>query len=742
MKKITALLLTAVLLLNTIQPVCAANTVDNTQTVTPDQAKKSTAAQAGGATFQFDKNSQYLQMEYSLNPPENYQHNRCQYYSCKNMGDSPVTLSVSSSNTNVLKITSDKKITLAAGASHRSEKILYTLVGVGYSDIIVSMGNTSYKLRVYVLPREINFSKPTQTDFHHIKLKWQKIPGCSGYYVQRSKNYTDGYQTIKTLDAGKSSITLPVKWNVEYFYKIVAYIKDDERIVTADTYWQSFTPQKMAGSTITSVKKSGSSSLQVNWKAFNGATGYKLYRSTQENGTYKCIYTAKNGKTTSYKQKVSKGVPYYYKLVTMDAMGKSDFSLSVSQIIPTKNKVKKVSCSKISQKPSGGLGQYSYFWSHPDTTYYYQSGGKFHAVCVQDNGNLKIYTMNASFKVTNTKTIKLKYDVWGGFYQGTDGNFYVAVGDQNPKESNKKTVIKVIKYNSKWKKLKTASIKGGAKNSFVGIYAPFEAGNCRMDMQGSTLYLMTSRQMFIGSDGLRHQSNISFKIDTKKMKASEANESYASHSFNQFAKFKDDALYLLDHGDAYPRSLELTTVLGYGTKGQTVSSSSLVSLQGGTGGNFTGCRVGGMEIGSSNVLVCGTSQPHKKKIGKISGFGYDYKYNAFLALANRKSGKVTFKWLTTYHPKTTSVTVGETRMVKLTDNRFAVLYSTTQKGKSTLNYAVYSDTGKKIYSKKYSNIVFYGDSQPILYNGSIVWISPIENKGKVKSKLYSIPAIF
>lgn len=350
--------------------------------------------------------------------------------------------------------------------------------------------------------------------------------------------------------------------------------------------------------------------------------------------------------------------------------------------------------------------------------------------------------MNASFKVTNTKTIKLKYDVWGGFYKGTDGNFYVAVGDQNPKESNKKTVIKVIKYNSKWKKLKTASIKGGAKNSFVGIYAPFEAGNCRMDMQGSTLYLMTSRQMFIGSDGLRHQSNISFKIDTKKMKASEANESYASHSFNQFAKFKDDALYLLDHGDAYPRSLELTTVLGYGTKGQTVSSSSLVSLQGGTGGNFTGCRVGGMEIGSSNVLVCGTSQPHKKKIGKISGFGYDYKYNAFLALANRKSGKVTFKWLTTYHPKTTSVTVGETRMVKLTDNRFAVLYSTTQKGKSTLNYAVYSDTGKKIYSKKYSNIVFYGDSQPILYNGSIVWISPIENKGKVKSKLYSIPAIF
>ena len=149
-----------------------------------------------------------------------------------------------------------------------------------------------------------------------------------------------------------------------------------------------------------------------------------------------------------------------------------------------------------------------------------------------------------------------------------------------------------------------------------------------------------------------------------------------------------------------------------------------------------------MEIGSTNVLVCGTSQPHNNKIKKISGFGYDMKYNAFLALADRKSGMVTFKWLTTYNPKTTPVTVGETRMVKLSDNRFAILYTTTQKGKMTLNYAVYSDTGKKIYSKKYSNMVFDGDSQPILSNGSIVWISSTEKNGKTKTKLYSIPATF
>lgn len=752
MKKITALLLTAVLLVSAIQPVCAAQMTDLIETgqvVSPDQAKGSPTAQSEDIKVEFNSGKEYdsTLLICSLDKPID-SYNSWVYFTCRNFSDSPITLSISSSNTDVLKITSDKKLTLSAGSDSPSgstilsETIKYTVVGVGYADIIVSIGKTSYKFRQYVLPYITELPKLTQTDFHHITLKWKKLSGISGFYVQRSKKYDGEYKTLKTLDANKTSITLPVEWNKEYFYKVVGYIKDDLRTMTGDAYQQGFTAKKMAGSTITSVKKSGSNQLVINWKAFNDATGYKLYCSNQENGTYKCIYTAKSGTTTSYKHKVSKGVPYYYKLITLDAMGKSDYSPIKSQMIPIKNKTKQVSCSKISQKSSGGLGQYSYYWSHPDTTYYYQSGGKLHAVCVQNSGNLKIYTLNSSFKVTKTKTIKLKYDVWGGFYQGTDGNFYVAVGYNNLKESKKKTVIKVIQYNSKWKQLKTATIKGGAANTFVGIYEPFDAGNCRMDMQGSTLYLMTSRTMFMSGDKLHHQSNISFKINTKKMTAKTANESYASHSFNQFAKFKDGSLYLLDHGDAYPRSVELTTVQNYGSENEKINSSPMFSLKGDIGDNFTGCRVGGMEIGSSNVLVCGTSQPHKKKIGKVSGFGYDMKYNAFLALSNRKTGKITFKWLTTYNPKTTSVTVGEARMVKLTDNRFVILYSTTKKGKSTLNYAVYSDTGKKIYSKKYSNMVFNGDSQPILHNGSIVWISPIDNNGKVKSKLYSIPATF
>ena len=741
MRKITALLLTAFLLISAIQPAGAAYATDNETFVSPGQAPKSTAEQAEEFTFEFVSDEPYGTAYYG---PDYVDNTSSTAYAGQNTSSSPITVSVSSSNTNVLKITSGQKTTLAAGAYYW-ELVKFECFKAGYADIIVSTGTTSYKQRVYVVPARALLLSLKQTDFNHITLKWKKIPGSSGYYVQRAGS-NGKFETILTTGADTTSASFPVKWNVEYYYRIVGYVKDDVRTITGEDWTpapEPFTARKMAGSTITSVKKSGSSSLQVNWNAFEGAKGYMLYRSTRENGTYKCIYTAKSGNITSYKQKVSKGIPYYYKLVTIDAIGKSDYSPSVSEMIPAKSKVKKVTCSKIEQKASFGYGQYHQYrdWSHPDQTYYYQSGGKLHAVCVQNNGSLKIYTLSSSFKVQKTKTIKLKYDVWGGFYQGTDGNFYVAVGYQNPKESTKKTVIKVIQYNNKWKKLKTANIKGGVYNTFQGIYTPFDAGNCRMDMQGNTLYLMTSRLMFEFFDG-RHQSNISFKINTKTMKAAEANESYVSHSFNQFVKFKDGTLYILDHGDAFPRGIQLTTVSDYGSDQQKVSSKLLLNFKGESGNNFTGCKVGGMEIGSTNVLVCGTSQPHEYKIKKISGFGSEMKYNAFLALTDRKSGKVTFKWLTTYNPKTTSVTVGETRMVKLSDNRFAILYTTTQKKKTTLNYAVYSDTGKKIYSKKYTNMVFDGDSQPILHKGSIIWISSTESGGKVKTKLYSIPATF
>lgn len=666
-------------------------------------------------------------------------------YECENETDEPYTLQVSSSDTNVLKITSETSVIIPA-RTEKSSHIKFQAVRTGVSEIIVKAGTDIYRTKIYVLPPLAEIKSIKQAGYKSVQLKWSKIVGCSGYLIERASVGKSNYKTVKSVYGSENgSVIVDAEWNKPYSYRVVGFIKDGESIIRgeADEYGENNFTVCNIGAEITSVKKSGSRNLLISWKPMKGAVGYKIYRSAYENGAYKCISKISGGNKTSFKQKVDKGVTYFYKLVTVYPEGESEFSQSVSQFIPKSGKTKTVEQNNVSQNVSFG-GQYGGNWAHSDNTYYYQANGKLYVVCVQKTASLKIYTLDSALKVKSTKTVDIGYDYWGGFYHGPDGNFYVAVGYENHQESRTKTVIKVIKYNSKWKKGKTASIKGGASNAFVGIYEPFDAGNCRMDMQGTTLYLVTSRTMFQGSDGLRHQSNISFKIDTKKMKVKQANDSYASHSFNQFVKFKDGSLYVLDHGDAYPRSLMLTTVDKYETEAAHGSKKGLFSFQGETGNNYTGCKVGGMEIGEKNVLVCGISVPHKYKVKGISGSDSSLKKNVYLTLTNRKTRKTKVKWLTQYSPKTSSVTVGEARMVKLSDTRFAILYSIKQGSTDKMQYVVVSDIGKKICTKTYADLSFSASSQPILSKGKIVWMETTyrADYSGTQTRLFSIPATY
>lgn len=677
------------------------------------------------------------------------------YFNCKNQTEEDAVLEITSTNTNVVQVTGQTTQTIASGANDAFQ-IFYRIVGAGCANLVVKTGGEEYKLKVYGVPRNVELTSVTQTSFQGVTVQWEKIPGCSGYRIERAVAADDlwwfdkRFQTAATVYGDyTTSVTLKTDLNTTYRYRVFGFVEDEERRLEGNTDRYpgnvktiDFAAKKLKAQ-IASVTKSGSKSLRVQWKPMAGAIAYKLYRSEWENGGYSCIYTAGSG-VTSYEQKVSPGVMYSYKVTAVFPEGESDYSKSISEFIPKKGKQKSKLAKKLGQQYISG--QYAGNWASPDKTYYYESGKKLYAVCVQKNGSLGVFRISDSLKIKKIKTIKLKYDVWGGFYAGEDGNFYVAVGYHNYSESKTKTVIKIMQYGGNWKKKNTSEIKGGASNVFEGIYKPFEAGSLRMDMQDNLLYVATARQMFLYSDGKRHQSNISFLIDTKTMQEKKAPHAYISHSFNQFVKFKDGTLYLLNHGDAFPRSLALSVFEDYAPGMDERTSEkiqSLCSFQGSSGDNFTGCKVGGMEIGKDNVLVCGTMQPHERKVKGVSGFGDKFKYNVFLARSNRSSGKTSFQWLTGYHPKRSSVVVGEARMIKLSDDKFAILYSTTQKKKTKLNYIVVNDAGKKAYSKKYSGMAFDGDSQPVLYKGKIVWAdTAYEGINRTKTKLYSIPAIY
>ena len=468
--------------------------------------------------------------------------------------------------------------------------------------------------------------------------------------------------------------------------------------------------------------------VTLTWTAAERADSYDVYRGERENCKYKKI--ASVGKATTYSQTISKGKTYYYKIRANYPDGDTDYSNALSQYAVKQNKARILTRKKL---------KYSAFHSMAEASYLFSEGGKLYSVGMSSGLKLRVCTLDSKFNVSNKKTLTLpKKSTFCGFYHGIDGKNYVAVCFDNYKESKTKTVIQVIQYSSKWKKLKTSYIKGGAVNSFVGIYEPLRAGSLRMDMQGDTLYVHTCRTMFLLEDGLHHQSNIEFAIDTKTMKAVSTEDSYVSHSFDQYVRFKDGELYLLDLGDAFPRALTVKkmTNWAWGADYRSDARFYLFEFMGELGDNYTGTALGGMEIGAGNIIVTGTSVPHNMPVKGVTGFR-GLSSNLFVTVTDRETGDTVHKWLTKYDPKK-GTEAERSRIVKLSDYRFGVLC--TVKGRLHY-YAIDNNGNVKVHKKYPKEYVFSSATQPVLYKGSIMWTEEIDSGETTKYKLYSIPAL-
>lgn len=669
-------------------------------------------------------------------------------YFCYNHTDEDKEITVSSTNPDVVKITSPATEILPQGSHELHKTISYQTLSAGVAEIVVTLDGQTYRRRIYVMSAVVWIQNIQQTAYNQLTLTWNAVPECSGYILKRKKAYQSNAESEELAvlyGADKTTYTVTADLYVPYYYYIDSFIQvGDKKLKGVQRLNAKEAVTRKLKTEIESVNPSGSDGLTVCWKPINEAkaVSYELYRSTKENGTYTRVYQC-NAKTTSYTDRVKRGVTYYYKMKTIFSEGEGDLSGSVGQYLPIKSKKKKKSVKKIKT-------EYLNIYQCVSNGNMYMVGERFNKKV------LDVYKITPTKVGKRIKSIQMgKKSEFGCVYAGPDGNIYVAIGYLNHKESLTKTVIKVMKYNGKWKKTETAYIKGSATNKFKGIYEPFRAGSCRMDMQGKTLVIHTCRQMFKHSDGIRHQSNISFEVDTKTMKVtSPKGAPYVSHSFNQFVKFKDGSIYYLDLGDAYPRSAVLQIRDDYDgipianpkARKKVMAGEDrrehLIRFKGEIGDNDTGCTLRGMEVGKNNVVVCGMMKLNMVKGG--SGLGKNVKRNIFIATCNRKTGKKAIKWLIPDTPKNSSLYIDSLAMVKLSDNRFAVMYFTRHKGeKYKLHYLVVDDTGKTVYQKTYSGYSETASAyfwKPVLYKGSIVWTAGGEFVSKPKLIVYSIPA--
>ncbi len=240
-----------------------------------------------------------------------------------------------------------------------------------------------------------------------------------------------------------------------------------------------------------------------------------------------------------------------------------------------------------------GLGNYEdgAYWSKADNTYTILWKDQiciFNHIATSTNQSMQLYFYNHKFNYLSQKTVKLPYTEWGGFFQGEDGYYYVAVGQKNTEEDNKKTVFSILKLDTDFKEVGRCNITGGECSTIT----PYAVGFARMTMDGTTLIVHTDRERYTTKDGLNHQSNLTFMINTTTMKQAYVSVLFpyniVSHSMNQFVK--------MDGGNLINKP--------------STNSLKFLEIDGTAEANYTGTKVNGFEIGANHNIVAGVSIPH------------------------------------------------------------------------------------------------------------------------------------
>lgn len=177
----------------------------------------------------------------------------------------------------------------------------------------------------------------------------------------------------------------------------------------------------------------------------------------------------------------------------------------------------------------------------PDDTMY---------VAYLKDSKLLIRRLNENLTFTTVATIKPEMDMVGTVV--TDGTYFYVVWGESGNNRNE-AAIKIVKYNSSGKSVKSATFSRDEVNSVV----PFAAGNCDAKIADGKLYCLFSTKRFDG-----HQYGVQVVVRTSDMAKPDYSKDeswgydfWCSHSFAQrvYVDRNGKPWYAM-HGDAYPRA--------------------------------------------------------------------------------------------------------------------------------------------------------------------------------------------
>ncbi|EMT45376.1 copper amine oxidase N-terminal domain-containing protein [Anoxybacillus flavithermus] len=346
--------------------------------------------------------------------------------------------------------------------------------------------------------------------------------------------------------------------------------------------------------------------------------------------------------------------------------------------------------------------------------YMFADQGKIHILESYD-GRLYIHHFDPTFRSHQQTVVPMDLPLFGGFHVADDGYYYVVYGANNDSESNSKDVFSVVKYNKEWKEVEKLRIRG------VYVTQPFRASNLEMDSRNGVLAIHTARLRYTSEDGLRHQSNISFLIDTKTMTLLPKDSyqwptNHVSHSFATFVRFDGDRVVYVDHGDAYPRSI----VLQSEENGLITNIINILRFPGRVGDNYTGAHLGGFEVATNNYLVVGSSVYPKNP------YGASEVKNLFVAIVPKNAEDdtaVKINWLTNFS-SSSGKSVEEMHIRKINDSRFLLIWSVDGEDElSSTFYTIIDGEGRVVKEPKKVDVPTPGNMHPLIIGHDVYWYS-------------------
>ena len=383
-------------------------------------------------------------------------------------------------------------------------------------------------------------------------------------------------------------------------------------------------------------------------------------------------------------------------------------------------------------------------WANPIENYLYEENGNLVRVEAKDdydkieNSRVSIKKYDSQGNLLELKELPYQGEKFGGFYRGEEYN-YLIFGNNNEQNDDSKEVVRIVKLDRNFNELGSLSVNGA-----YTVY-PFDAGSLRCAEIGQTVLVHTSRERY---DGHQSQLTIAFNEDTMTLLNADDLDAFqrnhVSHDFNEFAMDDGSEFIVVDHGDAYPRSIRVSWLrtealehekryTGEGGLYNIINrdlfspskAKEILNIPGKIGANQTGVSIGSALQTANKVLVGVNKIDYSKATGfdsfDITGKDVD-KRDVVLYSLDKNTLEVIENKYTDYNLDK-NITYTAPKMVKLDATRIMLIWNklNIKSDESVLQYMIVDENGNKLSEIKTLENMKIADEMPILYQNKVVW---------------------